>query len=84
MVAAQRLRRHLFLSLLVVSLFTSTVSNGQSRLAQASMYPLGGAVLSSFTSDFNGDGRSDVLLYVVPNNDVRYNVLGRDAGAGER
>jgi FG-GAP-like repeat len=66
MVAALHLPRHLSVSLLVVSLFTSAISNAQSRLAQAAMYPLGGTVLSSVTSDFNGDGRSDILSYVAP------------------
>jgi FG-GAP-like repeat/Bacterial Ig-like domain (group 3) len=30
------------------------------------MYSLGGTVLSSVTSDFNGDRRSDILSYVAP------------------
>jgi len=40
--------------------------NAQNRLALAPVYSLGGTVVSAVTSDFNGDGRSDVLAYVKP------------------
>src|SRR3954470_17775175 len=58
-----RLRRvsPILLTLLVIP----AALKAQNRLAQAPFYPLGGTVFSAITSDFNGDGRSDVLAYVT-------------------
>jgi len=50
----------------LILLVVPVALNAQNRLALAPLYPLGGTVLSAVTSDFNGDGRSDVLAYVEP------------------
>ena len=59
------LPRHIGISLLLIFAVTPEALNSQNRLARAPMYSLGGTVFSAITSDFNGDGRSDVLAYVT-------------------
>ena len=51
---------------LVLSLLTIAAAlNAQNRLSRAPFYPLGGTVFNAITSDFDGDGRSDVLAFVT-------------------
>jgi FG-GAP-like repeat/Bacterial Ig-like domain (group 3) len=62
--------RHLRISFLLILLVMPAALNAQNRLALAPLYPLGGTVFSAVTSDFNGDGRSDLLAYVKPSSGV--------------
>jgi hypothetical protein len=64
MVYPSRLKR-LFVSFVFGLVFVLAVS-AQSRFSQAPVYALGGKVLSAITTDFNHDGRTDMLALVAP------------------
>ena len=77
------LPRHLCVPLLFVSIMPATL-NPQNRLARAPLYSLGDTVFSAVASDFNGDGRSDVLAYVTPTSGSTTAPLGSDPHARQR
>ena len=61
---------HSSLRRLIVPIAYGTVSllaaSAQNRFSQAPVYSLGGMVLSAITTDFNHDGRTDMLALVAP------------------
>lgn len=66
MISITHARISILLSLLCVFLPSLPTIDAQSRLAQAVRYPLSGGILHAVTSDFNGDGRTDMLTYASP------------------
>lgn len=66
MVSVTSTRISVLLSFLCVPLLSLPTIDAQSRLAQAAKYPLSGGIQFAVTSDFNGDGRTDMLTFASP------------------
>jgi len=54
------------ISPLVCGVVSVVAVSAQSRFSQAPAYALGGSVVSAITTDFNHDGRTDMLSLVAP------------------
>ena len=72
---------------LVVSASISPVIEAQNRLARAPLYSLGTATVSAVASDFNGDGRTDIVAFQLsiptsPSSTVTLTMANADGSYG--